>query len=351
MIYNRIWRWLDKSAICLLLLTLGILPVLGGSASAADNQEFNIQVSPSPLAVTLTPGQQHTATLNVRNLSSHNETLKPELTGFHLDKSTNKIELDKQAPANMGQWTHFAQSSLSLAPGAAGQIKIIYDTPKNVGFSYNAAITLSRANDLGAEPGANIKGKVVVFNLVNVSRPDAKRQLKITSLTTSRGSYEFLPAKLKLSVQNLGNVIDQPTGNLFIQRSFDDYQPLSSLNVNSMGGYILPGTTRVFDLEWKEGFPSYVANKDAGGKSHLNWDWRHANQFRFGRYVAKAVIVYNDGQRDVPLIASVNFWVVPWRIVAVSVLVIVVLVMGLFGWGKVVASGTKKVKKYVLRKK
>ncbi|MBA3757574.1 hypothetical protein H0X09_01800, partial [Candidatus Saccharibacteria bacterium] len=40
-------------------------------------------------------------------------------------------------------------------------------------------------------------------------------------------------------------------------------------------------------------------------------------KLRFGHYTADLVLVYNDGQRDVPVTASVSFWVVPWRLLGV----------------------------------
>ena len=346
---NRMNGWINQFTVGILVLASILL--LAVPVSAQADQEFNVQVSPSPLAVNLTPGKTQTATINVRNLSNHSEQLVPELNGFHLDKNTNKIELDQAAPAKMAEWTHFGQDVLNLNPGATTQLTIAYDTPADVGFSYTAAITLSRSKEPADVSGAKLKGKVVIFNLVNINRPDAKRELKITGLETSRGSYEFLPVKVRLTIQNLGNVIDQPSGNLFIQRSFDDSEPISALKVNNIGGYILPGTSRTFELSWDQGFPVYKTSQQDPKSNRLNWDWRHANQFRLGKYVAKVAVVYNDGQRDVPLIASTDFWVVPWRLIVVAALVVTILVMGLFGWGKLLAKGTKKVKGYVKHKR
>jgi hypothetical protein len=33
-------------------------------------------------------------------------------------------------------------------------------------------------------------------------------------------------------------------------------------------------------------------------------------------------LVYNDGQRDVPISGSVSFWVVPWRLIIFVILII-----------------------------
>jgi hypothetical protein len=60
-----------------------------------------------------------------------------------------------------------------------------------------------------------------------------------------------------------------------------------------------------------------VLDKDNQPVTKLNWDNFNPGKLRFGRYTAKLVMVYNDGQGDVSTEAKVNFWVIPWRIVAV----------------------------------
>jgi hypothetical protein len=321
--------------------------------AAANDQEFNIQVSPSPLTVTLTPGQQQTATIEIRNFSNHTETLRPTLGGFSIDKLSKKIELDKPIPANLSEWVHFSVGALTIEPGTSKRLGITYDTPANVGFSYATVVNLSRADaKTPSVSGANLKATVAVFNLININRADAKRLLQIDDFTASRGTYEFLPAKLSLTVKNNGNIIDQPSGSIFIQRDFNDSKPIATIPVNPSNGYVLPGTSRIIESQWQSGFPAYVSETVNGKTSdaHLSWNWRKLSDFRFGRYVAKAVLVYNDGQRDVPLITSITFWVIPWRILGVGIVVLAILIAGLFGWGKLIAKGTKKVRKYAAHK-
>ncbi len=355
---NRILGWLRQWWVLGLfgLVSMGILATaIPAHAQQPNNQEqeFEIQVSPATLPVTLKPDTTKTVPITVRNFSNHSETLIPRLSGFRVDKLSQKIQLDYKPPANMTEWITFNRSSITLKAGESKNLDVTYTTPGNVGFSYAMAITLSRANEdpNALTTGASLKGTIAIFNLINIDRPGAKRELTIESFTSKRGSYEFLPATFNLVVKNTGNVIDQPAGNIFIQRSEDDKEPIAALPINADGGYILPGNSREITVDWKQGFPAYV-NKSGGeeGQKHLQWDWKNASDFRLGKYTAKAVMVYNDGQRDVPVINSVNFWVLPWRIIVISLIVIVVLLMGLFGWGRLIALGTKKVRRYAVHK-
>jgi len=107
---------------------------------------------------------------------------------------------------------------------------------------------------------------------------------------------------------------------------------------------VLPNTTRNFTASWDTGFPLYVST--INGKKHLSWDWKHISELRFGKYVAKAVVVYNNGQTEVPLTDSFTFWVIPWWLLSIVILTAIVLIMGIIGWGWLLFKGTTKVKRF-----
>jgi hypothetical protein len=215
------------------------------------------------------------------------------------------------------------------------------------------AITLSPPDKQSEQGKANIQAKVAVFNLININRPDAKRELKIENFKSLKSRYEFLPAEFELTIKNTGSVIDQPRGNLFIQRSFNDTEPIATIPINKGSAYVLPTVSRTFASKWDGGFPHYINQKTAGGTEEtkrLSWDWKQLGSLRMGKYVAKVVLVYNDGQRDVPIVASHTFWVIPWRLIIFTVIVGGLIVTGLVAWGRMIFKGTKKVKKYASRK-
>jgi hypothetical protein len=275
----------------------------------------------------------------------------PRLNGFAMDPKSEKIDLKPEVPLGLGDWISFEQSSLVIPAGGSQVLDVVYTTPKNVGFSYSLAITLTPADKLQANQGANYQASVAVFNLININRADAKRELSINEFKTDKSRYEYLPAGFSLTVKNNGNVIDQPTGSIFIQREFSDDDPVATIPINAASSYILPDTSRTLKNQWTDGFPKYVTTKE-GGKdvTHLSWEWRNIGKLRMGKYTAKVVMTYNDGVRDVPLIASTTFWVIPWKFIIVSILIGGLIVTGLVAWGRLILQGTKKVRKYAKRK-
>lgn len=314
-----------------LVITSGCLSLV---ASAAENQgDFSLIITPSPLVATVKPGEPKDLELKIKNSGTFRENLKIESRKFTIDEKTGKITIDDTAPPDIAQWISISKPTVTVEPGQWVTEKIRIDLPKESGFSYSFALVISRA---GAEPnvqtGAAILGSVADFTLINVDRPGAVRKLSVTDFSVDKGLYEYLPVTVSMKFKNTGNTIVQPYGNVFIQRTSTDTSPIATLNVNDAGGYILPGSARILNTSWSDGFPVYASTPRADGslRRNLVLDWSKLGSFRMGSYKAKLVAAYNDGYRDVPLEREATFWVLPWKVL-LGVLT-VLLVLGIGAW-------------------
>jgi len=183
-----------------------------------------------------------------------------------------------------------------------------------------------------------------------VQVPNAKRKLQITEFSSDKSTYEFLPASFTIRVKNTGNIHVVPSGTIFVKRG---NATVATLSINPGQGNILPNSTRTFTVEWNDGFPLYVPKLDASGQpisnpdsttaKTLKWDLSEANKLRIGKYNAQAVLVYDDGTRDVPLEANIGFWVVPWRLVAGFLVVAILAAVGLWAIGRKVFKTGKRI--------
>ncbi len=298
-----------------LLLLAGVF--FASAVRAADDANgFFLQVSPSPLVAEVKPGQTKDIELKIRNAGTEAEELKIESRKFSVNRTTGEVLLDDSAPSEIAPWVSYSAPKFKVAPGEWFTQKIRVSLPKESGFSYSLALVISRAqNQQIVSSGRLIKGSVAVFTLLNVDRPGATKKLEITDFKASQSVYEYLPASFTTSFRNTGNTIVQPSGNIFIQRSSTDSEPIATLPVNDKGGYLLPDTPRTLETDWSTGFPVFQTTTTVGGdkKTDLVWDWSKLTDFRIGPYTAKLVAVYNDGQRDVPIEKEISFWVLPWR--------------------------------------
>jgi len=307
---------------------LGIAVILrftapGQAAGVSDG--FSLQVTPSPLIETIKPGEQTTLDLKVRNANTAPEDLKMELKSFTIDQTSGDVEISDEVPSEVKDFVSFEEPNFHINAGEWYTQKVHVDTPKDAGFSYSFVILISRQQPAQKVEGVStIEGSVAVFTLLNVNRPDAVKKLELGSFVSVKKSYEYVPAEFELSVKNSGNTIAQPKGNIFIGRDSDEQEPMAALEINPNNGYIIPKTSRNLSVKWNDGFP----NRDDKGR--LIWDWSKLNKLRIGKYTAHVVLIYDDGERDIPIESTVSFWVLPWKLISAAVLILALIIIGLF---------------------
>ncbi|HMI09729.1 MAG TPA: hypothetical protein VK497_05035 [Candidatus Saccharimonadales bacterium] len=298
------------------------------TASAAEG-EFYLEVSPSPVVTTVKPGESKTIDFKVRNAGPQTEKLKIEPRSFKINNTTGEVQFDDTKPPEIASWIKFKASTFEVSPGQWYDQQLTIDVPKDAGFSYSFAMLIQRNDQPSKESGRSIKAQIGVFVLLNIDRPGATRKLEIESVSTDKGMYEYLPSTINVKIRNTGNTIAQPAGDIFLQRDSKDNNPIDILAVNKGGGYILPGTTRTFSVDWDNGFPvERTDGTDASKK--VDWNWSNLSNIRVGHYTAKVVAIYNDGQRDIPITGEAGFWVIPWKILAGLLLFILLLVAGIW---------------------
>lgn len=317
----------------LILITIILVAagaVLFKQSSQAQEQPFNLITSPLPINLTTTPGKPVSADLRVKNNSSTPEKLKTSLYKFAVNEQSEVTLSESDSADDSLDWVSFIPAVFDAPPNEWQTVKMNIDVPETAGLGYYYAVAFSRAEAPTPVPsGAALRGQVITFVLLDVQVPNAKRELTVTEFSSDRSVYEFLPATFTVKVKNTGNIHLAPSGTIFIARGG---QTVATLSVNPGQGNILPNSTRTFKAEWDDGFPAYVtkivdgqpvANPDTTTAKELKWDFDNPlSKFRIGKYSAKLIMVYDDGQRDVPIEGTVGIWIIPWRILAVLILLI-----------------------------
>lgn len=329
-----------KSLLILVVFTVACaIQTIVAPIAQAQSTENGIRLSLSPLPINLatTPGKTITTELRVRNSGSQTETLQAGLLKFSADETTgDPILLDREDGDDYFDWVQFSPSQLTLVPNEWGEIQMTITVPDSAAFGYYYAVTFGRVNEAEPQAGqATLQGAAATLVLLEVDVPGAKRDLEVEYFKTVKGWYEFLPVEFEARLRNRGNVHAVPFGNIFIKQGDTT---IETLDFNDARGSILPNSPRTFNADWSRGFPVYevetnndqvVLDEQGNPKQSLKWDFANASQLRFGKYTAEMVIAYDDGERDVPLTASVEFWVIPWRIILAVVVILAVFVFGL----------------------
>jgi len=303
------------------------------TGSAQTNEGFNLVTSPLPINLQAAPGTTVSADIKVKNGATKTEKLKVSLMKFSAYGEEGKPSLQDRAEGDdYFDWVSFTPEIFDAPPNEWITVKMTIKLPLNSAFGYYYAAVFSRAN--AVKPSSTkenvLVGSTAVLVLVDAKVPGAKRTANISSFKASKRFYEFLPADFTAKIHNSGNVHLVPTGNIFITRG---RKAVATLSMNSAAGNVLPNSNRIFSSAWKDGFPVYetkinngkvVLDSNDKPAYSLKWDLTKITKLKFGRYTAHLVMAYDNGTRDVPLEATVSFWVVPIRVIILTIVVLVI---------------------------
>jgi hypothetical protein len=309
-----------------LLLLFLALPT---SAQTTPDDGLRLVTSPLPISLTGDPGTSVSTDLKVKNGGNQAETLKVSIMKFKAYEDSGKPQLlEREEGDNYFDWVRFSEPTFTLAPNEWKTITATFDIPKEASFGYYYAFVFSRAEDKATleEKETALVGGTAVLVLLEARVPNATRSVEVAEFSLDRRFYEFLPATFTVRLKNTGNVHIAPRGNIFIDSG--SAKDIAILEINREKGNILPQSNRDFESTWSDGFPVYV-NRIEDGKvvfdeqgqpvRELKWDWNDASKLRFGKYTAKMLLIYDDGQRDIPIEGEVSFYVVPWRLIALVI--------------------------------
>jgi hypothetical protein len=319
----------------LLLLLVVLICVPSLPAKAAPDTSFNLVTSPLPISLSGPPGSTLTTDIRVKNGGNHDEKLKVSLMKFSAYGDTGKPAIADRGPGDdYFDWVGFSPQSFDAPPNVWKSVHMTIKLPGSAAFGYYYAVVFSRAGSPQKPVGKQnvLLGSTAVLVLVDAQVPNAKRDANIVSFTADKNVYEFLPATFSVKIHNSGNVHLVPSGNVFISKG---KQQVAVLHINAAQGNVLPKSNRIFATSWNDGWPAYLP-KQSNGKAvldsadkpvtSLQWGSSKLSKLRFGHYTAHLTMAYDNGQRDVPLEAAVGFWVIPWRLIALVIVLPAILI-------------------------
>jgi hypothetical protein len=212
--------------------------------------------------------------------------------------------------------------------------------PKTAAFGYYYAALFVPTSSVSASGSdlTKFKGANAIFVLVDTKSAGEKRQLAIQSFTADKTVTDFLPVTFSVKIKNTGNIFVVPRGYVYVSRNASG-SAIDALDINAAAGSILPGTSRTFNVAWSNGFPFYQVKRNNGqivsdnnGKPQmeLNWNFNQVTRLRIGQYYGRLALVYNDGTRDIESTTALSFWVVPWLLIGVGLVIALFVGVGLW---------------------
>jgi hypothetical protein len=348
-----------KPFIWVLLLTQAVLIVVSTSrVSAQSASGSTITTSPVSVSLSTAPGSTTSTNLQVQNNGPSPVTISLKLDEFKAEGLSGKAQI-YTPPTNdiPAQWVHFSKNSFTAQPGVWNSVAMTITTPKTAAFGYYYAVLfVPGLQTTATSTNTNkVKGANAVLVLLDAHTPNEKTELNVQSFSVDKTTFQYLPASFSVNVHNSGQIYTVPRGDIYISRTLNG-KTIDTLDINSGEGNVLPGTNRVFKAQWSNGFPYYelkrvngqiVSDKNGVPEQQLKWNITNISNFRYGKYYAHLILVYNNGSRDVIVNGVVTFWVIPWL-----ALVGVLIFIGLIGIGlySIVINIVKRFRKLRKRK-
>lgn len=286
-----------------------ILPSLASAATNPANVGQALEIAPPVISLTANPGQVIKTQISLRDVSATKLIVKGQVNDFVAqgENGTPKLLLDEgeTSPYSMKTWFR-PLSELTLKPKQVENLPVTINVPANAApGGYFAVVRFTASAPELNSTGVSLSASLGALVLIRVNG-DAKEGLSVEqfAVTTPNGAvnnlFESTPIKFIQRLKNTGNVHEQPAGQVTITNMFG--KKVAAVNVNLPPRNILPQSIRRFEEP---------LDKSVIGNTRL-----------FGRYTADLKITYGD--KGQVLTDSVTFWVIPYKLIAISLFGLIV---------------------------
>jgi hypothetical protein len=299
---------------------------------------INVSLTPTFLNLITDPGKEVNSQFQLINNNTFTEYFTVEVAKFEIGAGGKPL-LSPAGPSDVfTKWISFEDQVIEVGPNQRKIVKFTITPPESASLGYYYALIIKRAEDTTslANSGAAVAGAPALLTLMEVRSPNAKRELQLIDFKTDKVVYEYLPTEFIITVKNTGNVHIVPTGNIFIDQG--GKEDLARLFANEARGNVLPQSERAFTASWQDGFAVVVPKeengavvKDSKGNTvyTTKFDFQKADKFRIGKYTAHLLLVYDNGERDVPIEATISFWIIPWKFIGGALLILLFTLFGI----------------------
>ncbi|MFH1235464.1 MAG: hypothetical protein V1685_00810 [Parcubacteria group bacterium] len=272
-----------------------------------------ITLIPPSLELGLIPGQASETSIKLFNEGFTAVELYTEARNFTATGETGQPLFDFESEQiGLSTWVIVEKGPVVLQPGGRYEVPISILPPANAdpGGHY-AAIFFSTSPP--TEGQVRISSKVGTLVLATVQGDIAESGL-IQEFTPKggRGVHTRLPITFVTRFKNTGNVHLKPVGTITVKNFFG--KTTATLDFNTGKGATLPATTRMYETTWEH---AVVNTAEGNFWAHFWQEYTsERNNFAFGRYTAEQRLMAG-ATNQVQDMATVTFWVLPWRVALV----------------------------------
>lgn len=311
-------RFTSLVSICLCLAVIGVgvySPVaLAATPATTTAPKTNagtgqaLEIAPPVMSLRGNPGQVIKTQISLRNIAAGDLLVSGQINDFVAagEDGVPKILLEEKGenPYSIKGWVSPTPEML-MNSRQIKKLPITITIPASAspGGHYGVIRFTAVPPELKGT-GVSLSASLGSLVLITVSG-DVKEGLAVQEFSINNGGksgklFESTPLNFVERIKNTGNTHEQPVGQVTVKDMFG--KTIAAVNVNLPPRNILPASIRKF---------TQPLDKSVIGKKKL-----------FGRYTANLTLTY--GAKKQTLTDTAVFWVIPYRLIAIIVSVLII---------------------------
>jgi hypothetical protein len=285
-----------------LFFTFSILGFALVKANAQGLQTQVFTVTPPTVSVSGDPGHYTEGTMGVINDSDAPLVFKAEMKDFIVQDNSGTPEI---LPANTlmktysgAAWMGVSPEVFTIQPKSRQNLNYFIQIPGDArpGGHYAAVVfTPVPQEDQAENTGSIVNGQIGTLFSIAVNGPIVEKAA--VAKFFANGFQEYGPVNILTQVKNSGDLHIRPQGYITVSDML--------------------GRKTIVPLKENNIFP----------QAARDYENQFGSNLMIGRYKADLLASYGVAN-NLPLTATVYFWVFPWKIVVVVILIIIALILG-----------------------
>ncbi len=299
------------------LLIIAFCFSVAGTASAYVVEDLHLSTSgsiivgPGKTEMLLSPGDTYTFESTVANVSGMTKII--DFKTEDMSASTKSDEAltflgNAKGPYSIMDYVKPEQSQITLATGQRVRMPVTITIPKNAepGGLYGGLMVSATNVPTAAQIQAGVASGQVnlitrVASLLFITvKGDIVQNGALKDFKTNSNFYEQGPINFEITSTNTGNTHLDPYGSIEIKDTFG--RNIDTREVDPW--FVMPKSERTREMAWN-------------------------SSFLFGKYTA--ILTMNRGYNNIVDTKSINFWIIPWKLVTIG-LILLVLIIFFFVW-------------------
>lgn len=298
-------------------LTLGLLFAISVFAYQIDKltgvpDQGDFVLGPGKSEFWLNPGESASKTLQITNRLGRTMVFRVEIedfTGSETGERNVVLLGSEQGPYSLRDYIEPEIKEFSLEHGEKMNLPVKIEIPQNAepGGLYGAAIiTTSPMRPDGTNAADEAEGQIqlvsrvasLFFVRVKGEAQENGRLEKFSALNNKK-FYQGTPIKLNISYRNTGNVHLVPYGIIEVKNILG--RKIEEIEIEPY--FVMPNALRTYTAEW---------NRSSG----------------IGYYTAHLYL--NRGYQNIIDEARVSFWILPWKVITISILILIAFLLSIW---------------------